>query len=191
MKEISGRKVSINIPLDWALNQIIYSYDEGTSKSDIIAMAIRHNKGKVIAEYFSSKLCDEYPDMSVKEMIAPELTESGRRSMLHVNIPVELSGNLTQVAEKSGMSINRAVISMVHKIYDGGIAVVNTPRARQAGTMEVVRIAINFPISLIEKTNDLTENPLEFRATVIKALEEYLGRSLNGGEGSTKSMGTQ
>lgn len=189
MKEISGRKVSINIPLDWAMTQIMYSYDEGVSKSDIVAMAIRYNKGKLVTEYFSEKICAEYSDMPTKEMIAPALTEGGRRAMLHVNIPVELAANLTKVSENSGVSLNKAAIIMIHKLYDAEVAVTVTPRARQVGLLETVRIAINFPIPLVERANNLTGNPGEFRAVVVKALEEYIGRDSNG-ESSTKSMGT-
>ena len=46
------RKKTINVPLDWALNQILYSYDE-VNKSDVVAAAIRNSKEKASAGFIS------------------------------------------------------------------------------------------------------------------------------------------
>ena len=60
-----------------------YSYD-GVSKSDIVAEAIRQNKGRLVQpDYISKKLREEYPDRSMKQFLQPELTASGRRALLH------------------------------------------------------------------------------------------------------------
>jgi hypothetical protein len=187
---MTGQKLSINIPLDWALEQILYSYDEGTTKSDIIAGAIRFNKGnKAPAHFVSKRLTSENKGKTIKEFLSPVLTETGRRSLLHMNIPLELYEEARRVSLISNLSVNKTISYMVHKMYDAHAEVIPTPRARKAGVTDTVRVAINFPLSLVEDVNALRDNH-SFRQLVIDALEDYVRRNLNDGRGNgTRGLG--
>jgi hypothetical protein len=189
MAEKVGRKKPINVPLDWALNQILYSFDEGISKSDVVAAAIRNCKEKASAGFISKKLQKEYSHMDPKDMSAPELTSGGRRALLHINIPVELYDKAQRYSEASAMSFNKTISFMLHKLYDSGATVTPVPRATRAGAFDTVRVAINFPIQMIEEANKLS-GIRDFRATVLTALEDYIRRNSDGRGSNTEGMGS-
>lgn len=189
------RKRSINIPLNWSLTQILYSYD-GVSKSDIVAEAIRQNKGRLVQpDYISKKLREEYPDRSMKQFLQPELTASGRRALLHVNVPPDLYDAMIAASVEARLSISKTVACMLNRLYDTNREVTPLPKCK-TNTVETVRIAINFPITMVKQVEKLTND--KFRDFVLEAVEEYIGfisednddrGSLNGGFNSTRGMG--
>lgn len=184
-------KLSINIPLDWSLNSILYSFDEGISKADIVAAAIRHNKkAKVEGGYLSKKLKREYPDKEEKAFFAPELTPSGRRALLHVNVPEELYESAKVVAYHSRTSINKAIHCMIQRLYDSNAEVTPLPRARKTSIYSAARIAINFPVALIEEV-EKQDSTRSFREVVVLAVEDYVRRQRNGRNCSSEGMGEE
>ena len=190
MTDKVGRKRPINVPLDWALNQILYSFEEGLNKSDIVAAAIRNCKEKASAGFISKKLQKEYPDKEYKDMVAPELTEGGRRALLHINIPTDLYIKAFKYSEASGISFNKTISFMLHKLYDSGATVTPVPRAVRTGSIDTMRVAINFPVEIIEQVNSLG-GVRDFRSTVLIAVEDYVRRNLDGRGSDTEGMGTQ
>ena len=185
---MNNLKRGINIPLDWSLTQILYSYDE-VSKSDIVAAAVILNKGKKGQKNFLSKrLVEEYPDKDIKDFLAAEKTESGKRSSLHVNIPIELYDSIMEVGAISNMSVAKTVSYMLNKLYDSGRSVTPLPRVSRAKNVETERIAINFPLELLTAVENSGEN---FREVVIIALEDYIRRNLDGRDILTEGLGTK
>lgn len=192
MKERTMQKTDINIPLDWALNQILYSYDTndtGINKSDVVSAAIRFHKGKVVGNFISKKLQTENPRMTPQEFKTPELTSSGRRQLLHINIPVELFETAQSVSQSCGLSMTKTISYMLHRLYDSDVEVTPTPRARKAGSSETTRVAINFPVSLVAEMNTL-HSADGFRNAVIRAVEEYVRRNKDGRSNGTTGLGS-
>ena len=177
-------KVEMNLPITWAINQILYAYEEGVKKADIVAMAIRVHKGKVDPTYVSRKLLEEYPDMNPKEMLKAELTPSGRRALLHVKVPTELYEEAEKAAKSSSVSMAKTLNYMLHRLYDTGITVKEMPRSKYSFTGETVRVAINFPAELVNEAEKLY-GPRSFRRIAIEALEDYIRRNSDGRGDST------
>ena len=186
------RKKGINIPLNWSLTQILYSYD-GVTKSDVVAEAIRQSKSKPIQlDYVSKKLREEYPDRGLKQFLQPELTKSGRRALLHVNVPSDLYDAMILKSVESRISISKTVACMLNQLYDSNKEVSPIPKY-VAEVEETMRIAINFPVTMVEQVGKISNE--KFRDFVLEAVEEYIGfiieddrGSVDGGVNSTGGM---